>query len=573
MKGDKKRKASMFKPGHTPHNKGLHCSDDDGSPVSSLPDAPITRRMSRAEYSLVTVKKSAAGGFDTVVAPTCDGTQGPARILRQKTVPLQEPEKDQKFDGTGGMRIIDSIKMVEMMNNVSKSHTDASASCTEMDLQISRETKFGLGWKYTYQCKNCEFVSREYKLYDEIPSDKPGPNPAAINYQFQQSLQEVPIGPSSSRRLLATMDIPHPSRSSMQRTANKIGESMVELNKRDMSEKLELVQEVNRMRGNNPNEITGAFDCRYNSTTIASAKKPGQCSSQAVGIFSETVTDRKFILAAVFENKLCWKGAWLRGKGFDVECPGGHVDCTANLEYVAPHSEYEMAKDIGTQFAMQDILLKYITTDGDARAAKGFQDAYKVLHPMWEVERQADPTHLGKSQFKRCKAANFSSGMFPGTTTRESKQRAQTALSQDVKARCSLVFKSLMKEYGGDFSKIQIQLPKVLDATLRCYDGDCSRCRRYSMVCGGGHSNSWWLRSMFLATNKITCLNMDENDKLLLQEILKMKLSEDAALTLKLGTDTQKVEAFNRKLSCHLPKMSTTAEHSSTCIGGNPQFQ
>ena len=217
----------------------------------------------------------------------------------------------------------------------------------------------------------------------------------------------------------------------MQRTANKIGEFMVKLNKQDMSEKLELVKEVNRMRGNNPNEIIGAFDCRYNSTTIASAKKPGQCSSQAVGIFGETVTDRKFIFAAVFENKLCWKGAWLRGKGFDVECLGGHVDCTANLEYVAPDPEYQMAKDIGTQFAMQDILLKYITTDGDAHAAKGFQEAYEVLHPMWKVERQADPTHLGKSQFRKCKAANFSSGVSWNDDKGE-----QTESSDSVKPRC-----------------------------------------------------------------------------------------------------------------------------------------
>ena len=190
----------------------------------------------------------------------------------------------------------------------------------------------------------------------------------------------------------------------------------MELNSQDMKEKLALVQEVNRSRGNDfPKRINVAFDARYNSVTIASAKKPGQNSSQAAGIACETMTDKQYIVGAVFENKLCWTGAWLRDKGLSVDCPGGHAGCTANLNYSAPHYEYEMGHEIASQFALQEILVRYVTTDGDAKSAAGFRDAYKILHPMWEVERLADPTHLGKSQFKKCNSANFSQEMFPGS--------------------------------------------------------------------------------------------------------------------------------------------------------------
>ena len=48
---------------------------------------------------------------------------------------------------------------------------------------------------------------------------------------------------------------------------------------------------------------------------------------------------------------------------------------------------------------------------------------------------------------------------------------------------------------------------------------------------------------MYLGVNKITKLNMDENDKQTVLELLKMKLSEGALTNMKLNTDTQKYES------------------------------
>jgi hypothetical protein len=73
-------------------------------------------------------------------------------------------------------------------------------------------------------------------------------------------------------------------------------------------------------------------------------------------------------------------------------------------------------------------------------------------------------------------------------------------------------------------------------------------------VCSGGDSKNWWTRSMFLGANRITNLNMNNSDKVLVGEILKMKLSEEALMSKKFNTNTHKCEAVNRSISVSLPK-------------------
>ena len=180
---------------------------------------------------------------------------------------------------------------------------------------------------------------------------------------------------------MATMDVPQPARSSMQRTSKKVAKQVKDLNEKDMAEKVELLKEINTKRGIDPSETNIAMDGRYNSVTIASRKKPGQNASQAVGVACETMIDKKFVIQACSKNKLCWTGAWLKGMGIDVQCPGGHPECTANMSTFAPFSEYDMGREIDSQLSLQGILVKYATTDGDSRSGQGLDNAMKILHP------------------------------------------------------------------------------------------------------------------------------------------------------------------------------------------------
>ncbi|ESO94922.1 hypothetical protein LOTGIDRAFT_175274 [Lottia gigantea] len=276
-------------------------------------------------------------------------------------------------------------------------------------------------------------------------------------------------------------------------------------------------------------------------------KKPGQGASQSIGIACETNTDKKYIISAVLQNKLCWTGAWLRNTGITVNCPG-HEGCTANLTRHAPLTEREMGRIIGEDLSIQGMLIMFATTDGDSTSATGIEEAMRTLHPMWKVERLADPAHLSASQFRQCFKANFLDGMFRGKTKVEKTNQKKT-LSQDIKSRCSLVIKEMYSTYCGDVDKLKKQLPKILQATVMCYDGDCSKCRSNSVVCSGGHSNNWWNRSMFLASNNLTSLEMNDNDKFLLNELLKIRLSEEA-----IDKTRYKTESINRSINISLPK-------------------
>ena len=563
MKGDKK-KSHKFKKGNVPWNKGIstHCADSneacvDSSDVSDPPSTQIkanrTVRMTEEEYYLVT-NKSRDGTSRTM--PDCEGSTsstGSTRLLRPARTPSSDLKTDRKAQDTDGMRLVDNDKMVESWNTAYRLHRQESSQCDMPHMVIANERKWGVCWRLTLRCVNCEFHTPEFKLYREIISNKPGPNPGAPNIGLGIGLQDTPLGNKGARLLMSNMDMPPPARSSMQRTSKIVSKTVKDLNDRDMAQKVEMLKDINIKRGHEASEINIAMDGRYNSVTIASRKKTGQNASQAIGVACETMTDKKFVIQASFKNKLCWTGNWLKGKGIDVQCPGGHPECTANMSVFQPFSEYDMGHDIGSQLALQGMLIKYATTDGDSRSAEGIDHAMKSFHPMWNVQRLADPTHLGQSQFRKCNQADFSQEMFPGRT-REQRKQQQKVLSQDIKARCSLILKELMMDFAGDMNSLRRILPKVLESTLACYDGDCSRCSSHSVVCNGGVTNNWWTRSMFLASNRLFNLNMNENDKQLLLEILKMKLSVAAVEQMKLYTDTQKCEAVNRALSVSLPK-------------------
>ena len=550
MKGDRKKTPTQFKKGCTAWNKGVSLSSTEPADGPGTPESSRTVRMNNDEYYLVT--QTSRDGTSRAM-PDCEGKSGSVRLLRPTMPSTSDLKKEQIARDTEGMRLVDNTKMVEAWNTAYELHRRDAPQCDVPQMELANEKKWGVCWKVTLKCVKCCFQTPEFKLYKEVSTRNPGLNPGAPNIGLGIGLQDTPLGNKGARLLMATMDVPPPARSSMQRTSKKVAKQVKDLNEKDMAEKVELLKEINTKRGNDPSEINIAMDGRYNSVTIASRKKPGQNASQAVGVACETMTDKKFVIQACFKNKLCWTGAWLKGMGIDVQCPGGHPECTANMSTFAPFSEYDMGHEIGSQLSLQGILVKYATTDGDSRSAQGLDNAMKILHPMWSVQRLADPTHLGQSQFRKCYQANFSDGIIPGRT-REQKKEAQKVLSQDVKARCSLILKELMKDHAGNMAAFKRVLPKVLESTLSCYDGDCSKCANNSVVCHGGVTNNWWSRSMFLSSNRIHNLNMNDNDKVLLLEILKMKLSVASVEQMKLYTDTQKCEAVNRALSVSLPK-------------------
>ena len=353
--------------------------------------------------------------------------------------------------------------------------------------------------------------------------------------------------------LLASTNTPPPCRSAMQRASNRVGTLTVAATLEDMRQRREELKRVSQLRGLPASEsVNIAMDVRYNSTTITGRGKMGQNASQAIAVAVEGHTSQKQIVSMCLANKLCHAGAWMRAKGFTVKCPGGHAGCTASHPAALPFSEYDMGKQMGEEMALQNIMIKFATTDGDGRSAEGVQAAMTQLDPLWQVIRQADTTHLGQGQFRQVLKADFSKGMFPGEGP-ERKKEQQKMLALDVKNRCHRIFQEIYAEHTGDMVKISKMMPTVIEVTLDCYAGDCSHCRRRSVVCSGGAKN-WFASSIYLSACGISHLNVSEEDRAILRELLRLRLGAEALHLTKANTNTNKNEAVNRSISACLPK-------------------
>ena len=460
--------------------------------------------------------------------------------------------RELKTNPVAGNRIVNVEKMLEMMNSVYNRHRTVNDNvCSAIDLIIVREVKQGLAWKFQFKCQNCHFVSRLYKCYAEIENTKS----AAINTNFAMGIMDTPMGVDRARLLLTSMDIPPPARSHLQTLTQTVSSSIVELNEDDMSDKLKRVVEHNVSRGVvNPKHIHVSMDTRYNASRMKSSYKPGQSSSQAYSVAIENETDQQYIISMAVENKLCWVGAWMKNRGYDIRCPGGHAECTANIAYMQPHSERRLAYNIASNLSVENYWLHTVTTDGDTKAHLGLKDFYAKLDKTWVVSRKADPNHLATSQQRMARKADFSASMFPSARTKTEKQAAMLALSKDIRARSNKIVSELMHRGDGDITKMLHTLPSVRRATVECYSGNCSNCPDQSLVCAGVGEDCWWVKSAFLPTRNITHLEMNENDKNILEVLLEMRLSETAVNNVSLKSTTQKCEAFNRAAVSTMPK-------------------
>ena len=217
-----------------------HCADSneacaDSSDVSDPPSTQIkanrTVRMTDKEYYMVT-NKSRDGTSRTM--PDCEGSTSSTRLLRLARTPSSDLKTDRKAQGTDGMRLVDNDKMVESWNTAYRLHRQESSQCDMPHMVIANERKWGVCCRLTLRCVICEFHTPEFKLYREIISNKPGPNPGSPNIGLQDTL----LDNKDARLLMSNMDMPPPARSSMQRTSKIVSKTVKDLNDRDMAQRL-----------------------------------------------------------------------------------------------------------------------------------------------------------------------------------------------------------------------------------------------------------------------------------------------------------------------------------------------
>lgn len=456
-------------------------------------------------------------------------------------------------------RLVNKSQMLDMFNASVSGHYIHSPSCHVPSFEVSQEIKKGTAWRMSLLCSKCNYISPLYKLYREVQTTslRRGAKTACTNVALATALQDTTIGKTKASMILTAINMPPPTLKSMQSTANQVASQTSMMVEDDLHHIRENIKTINMLRGLSPEAPTNiSLDCSYNSICIGSRKKMGQNASQAVGLAISHQSEEKKVVSLYLENKLCWNGAWLRNRGYDVTCPGGHIGCTATKAKEDPLSEYDIGRSIGREFASQGLPLKYVVTDGDGCSAKGVEKAFSDSHVCSaNIVRQADPTHLGQSQFRYVmRKANFSAGMFPGESADDRAQQKKL-LALDMKSRSYHMHNNLFKKYGGDMDKITSEMPRAIQTAIKCYAKNHKDCRYKSGgVCCGGIRKNWWNKSPYLNTFGLTRLNMGHDDLLLLENIFNMKLGAASLQLMKTNISTNKNEATNRAITASLPK-------------------
>lgn len=539
-----------FKPGHP-----CFVSASTSSPRQHQETSPVhyVPRLTQEDFSLV-VTEAPGGGM---ALPDEEGQCTGGHLLRPRPAKHSDPDSTTQYlkgEGRDEMRILHREKINDMYNDCIAQHNSRDdCDCMTPQFELNKEIKWGLCWRQSLSCKKCNFVSKNFKLYDVVSSTSRGPKQAKPNLGFQIGLQECPMGNTKARVLLTSSNIPPPCASSLHKASKKAAKSTTATVQKDLKKRRSKVKDIYKKRGASKKApIPIGVDARYNSVPIASRNKLGQNASQAIAVAIENQTDKKQIIGVYMENKLCYQGAWMRAKGYHVYCPGGHAGCSATSEETEPLSEYKMGRKLGEQLALEGIMVNYICTDGDGRSAAGVQAAMSDIDPVWRTVRQADTTHLGVSLFKHTNKAEFSEEMFPGTSTRDTSWQQQR-LSSDLKQRCALIYQKMFSMYKGNIDQIASRMEKVIEATVKCYSGDCSDCKKHSVVCPGGKL-SWRATSHELKIGNITTLYPTQGDRGILRELIRFRLGAEALALTRKNLNTNKNEAVNRAISTSLPK-------------------
>jgi len=186
---------------------------------------------------------------------------------------------------------------VDMFNKLNDTHNTNFPRCKKSNFQIYKERKQGVGWRLTFKCVKCKFISQEFVLFKEKEKDypgQPGPKAAAANYSLAVGVMSTPMGNARASDVIHSLNVPCSSPTTMQKCTKRVAKAMVQLNDEDMGDKLVEVEKSNIANGKPANQIHISTDGRYSSANITSTKKPGQNALSAV------------MLAIVQEINILW---------------------------------------------------------------------------------------------------------------------------------------------------------------------------------------------------------------------------------------------------------------------------
>ena len=226
-----------FQPGNVPHNKGIKTA-----PFSPTPPTRYKRLNDQQD--------DIADGMEArrnLTGTDCCSAVGTTMRLRKKIEEkkvfreAKSPQTKDSEDGT--YRLWHPKKTLTLVNEATKQHRRLHPKC-EGDLWIDEdaEVKWGLAWKERVKCDKCRYVSRTHKLYTEVESKKRGPKAATVNLGLQAGLNHTSIGNTGATKLILATNTPAPCMSGMQKSANKMKDTLIKSNENSMKKVVENIK-------------------------------------------------------------------------------------------------------------------------------------------------------------------------------------------------------------------------------------------------------------------------------------------------------------------------------------------
>lgn len=451
-------------------------------------------------------------------------------------------------------KLYQPLAVQNMFNSEIKMHMKISPKCAgDLEFDAENSRKWGICWSERLKCTKCTYLSEFVKLFDEAKTNKRGRKAAKANIGIQLGLKSTQISNSGARRILMYSNIIPPQQSGMQKQSNKVGKSLMNVNKESMRMIRENIMAENAKCGHKQHNLVRAEgDSRYNNPIFNSENTPFQSATQVTTLICENNTRKKQIIGAFTGNKLCRKASMLRNKGITVECPHHEGTCTANLTETEVIGNEEKWTSAVTEEINENLQISHFTSDGDSKSYKGLVNS-QGTHP----EKLRDLRHMANSLKRELYKTPFSPNMLRGTHKINLKSR----FSLSVRARVLAELNKAHLKYNGDLQQIIRAMPKVINTVILCFKGSCgSECSKYSLVCNGNFQQ----KKLYLPSN---CrINMTETDENLLRSCIKILLGENNLKLTKFLTSTQKCESVNRALQVSNPKSTTFSRNFSARI-------
>ena len=508
--------------------------------IEPKPNCDVITRPSKSITSLITT--------DGIVLPY---------KLRPKTNNISDKPSG-KSASVIGYRIINISKMLKHMNDFLHNHSVISPNCVpQISYDSDQEIVRGLCVSETIYCTSCLYQSFDGKMYNEdmYNADQTnGRHSGDLNIRLALGLQNTGIGVQAIRELFAILDIPAPSHTGLQLACNKVSDQLTSLSKDVMCENREKVRKV--MNICHKSDIIVESDASYNNAPKGrSFSQPG---TQSFCPLIEQNTSHKFIVAHTITNKLC-KRCQLYGKKHSGTC-------SANYDEYAPIGNSERsAATQNMNMLLEDLdplLPKIVVTDNDGKIVCGMNDALSKKTPELPLIIKEDcAVHVSRTQRRRCMSANWSIA-FAGRTGTPARKMFVHDMTVSISKRCSAELCVARRELNNNDEFIE-RVKAARHTIIPCFCGDHTCCSK-SFVCPKRHRRKPHARHL---PQKKFLTNMTDNDKIILEQIVNIKLSDSMIQRQLHVSNTNQSEATHKKVFRALPKSNTFSRNVYGRVG------